>query len=493
MRPAPELMRAALEAARAGENSTWERWPRERRNRRRIGALVCVSLVIAGAGIVGTHGARATGSGGGDMRPNVLIILTDDQRAHGTMMVMPKTRRWFARGGTTLSNAYATTPLCCPSRASIFSGRYAHNHTVQSNQRGAEANFDQSATMQSLLQGAGYRTAIYGKYFNAWDLSENPPGFDRWGIFSPNGVTGYTGTTWNIDGTQREIDRYSTDFVGAEGTRFIGRQEQTDARPWFLELATFAPHQPATPKPRFADARVPAFHADPSMSEADRTDKPGYVQARDPVGLTRIRAARDRELRALMSVDRLVAHVFAALRTDGELANTLAFFLSDNGTLWGAHGMMGKHTPYTPSIRIPMLMRWPGHVDAGIRDRRFAANIDIAPTALEAAQLAPTSWTPDGRSLLDPATRSRVLTEYWQIKHPSDVPTWASTLKRSFQYVEYYDQNGAITFREYYDLRADPWELTNLLHDGNRANDPAIRRLHRELAADRTCSGSACP
>ena len=125
-------------------------------------------------------------------RPNVLIFLTDDQRS-GTMAVMPSTLQRFGEEGTTYAHAFATTPLCCPSRASIFSGRYAHNHTVQSNQHGAEQDFDQNATMQAYLQGAGYRTGIFGKYFNAWDLSEDPAFFDRWAIESPNGYTGYYG------------------------------------------------------------------------------------------------------------------------------------------------------------------------------------------------------------------------------------------------------------------------------------------------------------
>jgi arylsulfatase A-like enzyme len=489
MRPSPELVDAAVKAARAGENTPWERWPRSERRWRRAAALVCVSVLITGSAVVGARRTLAADIGAA---PNILIILTDDQRAHGTLGVMPKTRRWFAKDGTTFPNAFVTTPLCCPSRASIFTGRYAHNHTVQSNQPGAEENFDQSTTMQHLLGDGGYRTAIYGKYFNVWDLSVAPPEFDRWGIFSPHGESGYTGTTWNIDGNQRQVDRYSTDFIRSRGVRFINAQEGNDARPWFLELATFAPHQPSVPKGRFADAPLPAFHPDPSMSETDRGDKPAYVRARPRVSSRRVHKARDEELRCLMSVDQLVGRVFSTLRADAELGNTLAFFLSDNGTLWGAHGIMGKQTPYLPSIRVPMFMRWPGQVAAGATDRRFAANIDVAPTVLEAAGL-PASAAADGRSLLGVWTRPRLLTEYWRLKHPSDVPTWASIVTRSFQYVEYYSDSGAIIFREYYDRREDPWQLTNLLHDGHPGNDPRVAPLHRLLAADRACSGSTCP
>ncbi len=439
----------------------------------------------ATAATVGSSTASATG------RPNILIILTDDQRI-GTMDVMPTTLRLFADRGTTFDQAFATTPLCCPSRASIFSGRYAHNHTVQSNQPGAEGDFDQSATLQAYLQTAGYHTAIFGKYFNAWDLSEDPPFFDRWAIESPNGYTGYYGGTWNVNGTLRTIDPYSTDFIAHRGVSFIRSNESQDGRPWFLELATYGPHMPANDSTKYRGAALPPFRLDSSMRERDLTDKPPYVRDRKRERVQTILTTRARQLRALMSVDDLVRHVFQTLRANGELDNTLAFFMGDNGMLWGAHDIRGKQTPYTPSVRIPMYARWPGHFRSGAVDHRMVANIDIAPTALAAAGIQPTAPM-DGRSLLDAWTRDRILLEYWRLKHPADVPTWASIRTRSYQYIEYYSDDGAVTFREYYDLAIDPWELTNLLHDGNPANDPALGAIQAQLTKDRTCAGAACP
>ncbi|MGZ4146839.1 MAG: sulfatase family protein [Actinomycetota bacterium] len=454
----------------------------------RVAIVAALSLACTGP-IVPT--ARSAERGIGSRRPNVLIILTDDQRLAGTMAVMPATRHWFGRGGTTFTHAFATTPLCCPSRASIFSGLYAHNHTVQNNQPGAESNFDFHTTMQASLHAAGYRTAIFGKYFNAWDLSEDPPSFDRWGIESPNGTTGFWGGTWNIDGRLRKVDEYSTRFIADRGVAFIRSSEADDARPWFLELATYAPHMPALDEARYRSAALPSFSMDPSMSEADLSDKPAYVQGRLRATAYGIEHARAMQLRSLMSVDDLVARVEAALRATGETRTTLAFFLSDNGELWGAHGITGKQTPYLPSVRVPMYARWPGHIGAGAVDGRLVANIDIAPTVLEAAAIDP-AVTMDGRSLFDAWERNRMLLEYWRIKHPSDIPTWGALYTRRYEYVEY-DVGGRIAFREYYDLRHDPFELTNLLDDGTASNDPDVAALHRRLAADRNCSGGSCP
>jgi arylsulfatase A-like enzyme len=491
MRPAPELMREMLRSA-AGEDVPWERWPRPHRMRRAVVTLMCVSLVVAGAGVVGTRHAQATGGGG--MRPNILIIMTDDQRARGTMKVLPHVRRWFGSGGTTFPNAFDTTPLCCPSRAATFSGRYAHNNGVHDNAGTGRQIFDQSATMQRYLHDAGYETGIYGKFFNFWRIADDPPNFDRFGIISPSrDSNGYYGGTWNVDGTLTTIDRYSTDYIAASGARFIRNTEGNDAQPWFLELATYAPHLHAIPKPRYSTAPVGPLHLTPAMEELDRSDKPPSVQAEN-VNLDGVRRSRAVQLRTLMSVDDLTAKIAQTLRQTGEAGNTLAFFLSDNGFLWGEHGLRSKGYPYDAGVRLPFLMRWTGHTQAGSVDRRLVATIDIAPTVMAASGLAaPQDPLMDGRSLLDPSwSRDRLLLEYWPWIG-SSAPGWAATWTKRSEYVEYYDSHGAVTFREYYDLRADPFELTNLFHDANPSNDPAVPPLHRQLAADRTCSGATCP
>ena len=147
--------------------------------RRRLGALLAFTLILAGADHVLPLGAQVA-SGQADRRPNVLIFVTDDQRATNTMWVMPKTRRYFQRQGVSYPNAFAVTPLCCPSRATILTGRYAHNTGVRGNGPRSLRALDRSTLFPRLLQEAGYRTAMVGKFFNSWPLERRPPYFHRW-------------------------------------------------------------------------------------------------------------------------------------------------------------------------------------------------------------------------------------------------------------------------------------------------------------------------
>jgi arylsulfatase A-like enzyme len=202
----------------------------------------------------------------------------------------------------------------------------------------------------------------------------------------------------------------------------------------------------------------------------------------------RARKVRRMQLRTLMSVDDMIGGLFHELRRAGEVEDTLALFLSDNGFLWGEHGLIKKMLPYTRSIRIPLLMRWPGEVEAGAIDHRFATNLDIAPTVLEAAGL-PADRGMDGRSLLGHWNRDRLLIEFFEAQGR---PSWASTVTRSYQYTEYYEDTDAVVFREYYDMERDPWQLDNLLA-GDEANRVDIPRLSDRLARDRECRAAACP
>jgi arylsulfatase A-like enzyme len=204
-------------------------------------------------------------------RPNVLLILTDDQRADGTMDVMPKTRQWFEDGGTRFSQFFATTPLCCPARASIFSGRFTHNHGVRNNTQ--PTVFDERFTIQAYLKAAGYRNGFFGKYFNGWSPLRNPPWFDDWAVFS-----GYSPFGVNENGVVKVVTQYGTSYIRDNALRFIEQSESEDATPWFLELATSAPHAPSTPDAAYQNAAVPAFAPTPANSETDRRDKPPHVQ-----------------------------------------------------------------------------------------------------------------------------------------------------------------------------------------------------------------------
>jgi arylsulfatase A-like enzyme len=459
-----------------------------------LGKTLIATSGAAVAMVVFAPAALGAPSPGG--RPNVLFIVTDDQRIE-TLDVMPKTKRLFQDQGTYFPNAFATTPLCCPARASIFTGRYVHNHGVKLNNQGFL--LDHSSTIQRRLTDAGYATGIVGKFLNDWNLSSNPPYFNKWSIFH-NGP--YADFQANEQGQLKTITQYATDYVAERAVRFIRETERQDERPWFLYVAPTAPHGPFTPEEQYATATVPQFVANPAFFESDRSDKPGYVQS-TVINRTGVLNTRIAQLRMLMSVDDLVSRLFYNLRAKRE-ENTIAFFLSDNGFMWGEHGLMAKQYPYTHSARIPFFLRWHDRVRAGVDDARMVANIDLAPTVMDAVGMPPEPAI-DGMSLLRTAPRDRILLERPARPGP---PTWASVRTPFYQYIETYGDSlltpdDQPVFREYYDLVADPWQLTNSLRDADPLNDPSpqtIEALHQQLVSDLSCSGRgavqdrpACP
>jgi arylsulfatase A-like enzyme len=424
----------------------------------------------------------------------VLIFITDDQRAD-SLEVMPKTIRWFREGGREFTRAFVTTPLCCPSRASIFTGRYAHNHGVLDNF--SATSLDQRSTLQRYLQAAGFQTGIAGKFLNEWDLTIDPPFFDRWAIFRDH--LNYYGVDFNVDGDIRTVKGYSTTFIEQLATEFLADFERHDDQPWLLYVTPLASHKPFTAEPQYADAPVPSEPLNPAVLEDDLSDKPPFLQHRE-LGPKGSRLKRQQQLRTLMSADDLVGRVMTEVRRLGELGNTLAVFLSDNGFLAGEHGLVDKRLPYTESTQIPLFVRWEGHIDSGTVDVRLAANIDVAPTVLAATGVSSRRRYPvDGRDLLRPEIRSRLVMEYF-FDPVRPVPEWAAARTEEFLYAEYYTKDGTTMFQEYYDLTEDPWQLTNLLGDSEEANDPPrslLNRLTRLVAAGSRCRGNegarACP
>ena len=423
-------------------------------------------------------------------RPNVLIIVTDDQRVD-TFGPMPQTRRWFGRGGTRFPNTFATTPLCCPSRASIMSGRYAHNHNVETN-RSAE-RFDERGSLQRYLHEDGYRTAIVGKFLNGW--TRDPSYFDSWAVFVD--PIRYYGARVNIDGTGQRVKMYSTDYVARRSASVLRSFETNDEQPWYLYVAPFAPHDPYQPKRAYRDAKVGGWAGNPAVREGNRSDKPPWVTGRRrQTSFSEGREIRQDQLRTLVSVDDLVRTLARTLDALGEERDTLAVFVSDNGKHWGEHGLGGKQDPYTHSVRIPMYLRWPGHIAAGVDDARLALNVDVAATVLDAAGSTPDAEHPlDGRSLLETWDREHVYSE--NKFGGQGFPSWSTVRTHTEQYIEWYDEDlETISFREYYDLVTDPWQLVNLLGDTDPANDPPPDRLadlQLQIARDRRCEGTSGP
>ena len=425
------------------------------------------------------------------VRPNILVILTDDQRAD-SMFFMPKTRHWFEEGGTRFTEAYANTPLCCPVRSSLMSGRYQHNHGVKDNQS-AKA-LDQSATLQKYLHDGGYQTALDGKFLISWPLPKPPPNFDHFAHFHGN----YNDVPWNVDGTVSTPKQYVTDFQSDRAIDFLGDFAKDPTRPWYLYLTPQAPHSDFTPAQQYANAPVPAWEPSPAVTESDRSDKPDFIRNQH-FARSSAEAARTGQLRTLLSVDDMVDRFFTHLQATGQLDNTLAIYTSDSGWLYSEHGLHSKAVPYTDSVAVPFYVRWPGHVAAGVTDPRPVGLLDIAPSALAAAGLSPNLKYPfDGRSFFSGGGRTESLLEYHYSPDFTSIPSWASIRSAGFQYIEWYKDEAGTTLRarEYYDLANDPWQLVNLLGDGDATNDPSpavLADLAARLARYRQCKGTAEP
>lgn len=442
-------------------------------------------------------------------RPNLLVVLTDDQDAR-SLDVMPRVRRLLADEGVSFGRSFVTTSLCSPSRASLLTGRYAHNHGVRSNLAplggfpGFLAGGHEGSNLATWLRAAGYRTALVGKYLNGYPLPEAPthvpPGWDAWlATFSPRGSDTYFDYSINENGRIVSYGRgaadYSTDVLAARAVELL-REPAFREAPFFLLLATAAPHASATSAPRheglFVGLEMPKG---PAFDEQDVSDKPAYVKDQARLGKREVEQVERRyrqRRRSLVAVDELVGGLLSALQADGRLERTLVVFTSDNGWFDGEHRFTrGKAAPYEESIRVPLILRGPGVARGETRDQ-LVANVDLAPTLLElAGARAPGGL--DGRSLvplLRPAAappaawRSDVLLEYWAQDPGETVPSFAGLRSADRTYVEY-----ATGERELYELGVDPFQLRNVYP---RA-DPALRRrLAGRLAALKACRGAAC-
>ena len=467
------------------------------------------ALVLSAAALVGVAwltpstppGVAEASKGTGDVietlesvaegAPNILIINTDDQRTPGTLEVMPKVRRLFEQAGTRYTNGLVSTPLCCPSRSSFFSGRFSHNTGVLGNgMPNAVAAFDQDATIQGYLQDAGYRTALVGKYLTTVPLMTSPQNWDHWA----HTTGGYNNVPFNVDGTFAQTSGYYSKHMTSFAKSFLTDFESTDDQPWLMYVAPQAPHYNYTPSKKYRDAPLPADIKPPSYNEANTSDKPPWVQWWGDQTEENYQQVRSKQLRTLMSVDDMVGAIFRQMSTFDETRDTLAVFMSDNGYLWGEHSLKEKRFPYVESSEVPFLVRWPGHVTRGAVSDRLVMQVDLLPSALEASGVSPTLTYPlDGKSFLSGTARPEAYQEYFKSPDAGLRP-WASLRGETWQYIEWYDiDTGELVFQEYYDLAADPYQLTNLLNDGIAANDPDVTPLHDRLAVARTCSGLTCP
>jgi arylsulfatase A-like enzyme len=406
-------------------------FPRSRishRARATIAGLLAL-LVIAGVAVA-AHEARGASS-----QPNVIFILTDDMPS-SELAAMPNVQNLLAAQGTTFNEFYISFPLCCPSRATLLSGLYMHNHGVRGNfpPFGSWSRFisHEPSAMPVQVQKDGYYTVHIGKYMNGYALDRPdlpvPPGWDEWyGKVSEDALyydynliekTGPADEHSHLTFYGDQPLDYQTDVFTNRARDFVTRVDtgpEEPQQPFLMDLWFNSPHGPFDPAPRdlyrFAGTPLPKL---PGFNEKDMRDKPKWLRKQAKNRLSRkqikvIAGERRRQEEQLISVDQAVGELVQSLKARGLLDDTYIIFSSDNGFFRGEHRIAsGKYLPYDPASRVPLIIRGPGIPAGGVSDE-LVWNGDIPQTIL---QIASGSENPslDGRSLLpfaqDPARRS---------------------------------------------------------------------------------------
>jgi arylsulfatase A-like enzyme len=426
-----------------------------------------------------------------DPRPNVIVLLTDDQPAD-SLDAMPWLTSQLVMAGSDWSEmpvAVANTPLCCPSRASLLTGRYARHTGVLDNTRGDR--FDDSDTLATRLHDAGYHTGLVGKYLNRYPfgrLPYVPPGWDRFvGKRNLGDDTVYRDFPAIVQGSPVVVHRYATDWLAEHAVRFVRAAPTT--RPFFLLFAPSAPHPPWEAAPRHADADVAAPPPEPSNVAGALRGAPPWVTSR-PVPSAAQRAGwladRLRADRTLLAVDEALRAIVAAL--GDRVDETVIFVLSDNGFSFGEHRWVGKTCPYEACVRIPMAVRSPWG-DGG--DPPLVSVVDLAPTVLRLAGVAApgdpdggsfAGWVAPGLGLPSEPRSDRAFLEW---VGDARIPAWTAVRTTDLKLIRYADGT-----EELYDLGgaigpADPWELDNRVDDPRYAT--VLLRLRAQL--ERTLPG----
>ena len=443
-------------------------------------------------------------------RPHIVVILTDDQRPE-TLRAMPRTRALLAQRGVTFPQAFAPTATCCPSRVSLLTGADAPRSGVWTNwlPYGGFEKFHRSGlesqTIATALSAAGYRTGLVGKYLNNYtsasvrssetgDADYIPPGWSYWSAQVENPDASGVETDPYYDYTMmrraapdapvsyteygRTASDYSTDVFAADAVSFIA--ESADDSPLFLLYSPRAPHKPMTPAPRHRDAVVPDL--DVPGNTGTSQGKPSWVRNAQTPTLAKIRDAQRTQARMMLSVDESVEDIVEALDVKGVLRDTLIVFVSDNGLMWGEHGLFGrKNFPYTETMRVPLIMRWDARLPSGARDSRLVTMSDLAVTIVEAAGAQRPAGMLDGIDALGAQTRDGFLMAAWRNRGPAErrMPAYCGWRTRDFSYVRYAPTALSASVEELFDLRRDPGQTRNLIG----SPDPAVAQVRVQLRA----------
>jgi N-acetylglucosamine-6-sulfatase len=470
-----------------------------------------LATLVATAALVATGAqtppATVDQAAAAPLRPNVLVIESDDQTVE-SMRVMDNVNSLIGDQGARFERSFVNYALCCPSRATFLTGQYMHNHGVLGNAP-PDGGFDRFEALHGdnnlavWLRRAGYYTAMIGKYLNGYGNDPPvPPGWSEWRAAAPDTQAVYD-YTLNENGALVHYGTDPADFkqdvLTRKAVNFVDRRAPR-RKPFFLWLTYTAPHgggPDPNPNPpsncgdtaKPASRHAHAFDSEPlpmpaNFNEADVSDKPAAIRRHPLLGPGAIAAIRQRyrcRLESLLSVDEGVGAVVDQLRAQGELADTLLVFTSDNGFFHGEHRIpFGKLNIYEESIRVPLVMRGPG-IPRGVTVNDLVINADLAPTIVDVASANP-GLVMDGRSLI-PVAQDPGIEQGRELL--VEQPSFEAIRTERYMYAEH--RTGE---QELYDLNNDPFELRS------RHADPAYAVVKAQLAARlhelQDCAGSSC-
>lgn len=411
-------------------------------------------------------------------RPNIIFILVDELRYNalscmGHPFVKTPNIDRLAKEGMLMKNAYVTTPVCSPSRATFLTGRYAQSHGVVKNTK-YNAMTHKMITYPLLLQHSGYLTAFIGKWHMGDDYTPRP-GFDRW-VCAGGNKEPKMNSPMNIDGQTVQTEGHVTDVLTDETIKFI-QSNASNEKPFCISLFHKGVHGPYQPTERNKDLFKDQPIVRTISATSPVTGKPALIgkNGQPPESDEAIR----RQLRMLVDIDDGVGRILETLEELKILDKTFIVFTSDNGYLWGEHGQGQKRLAYEESIKVPMLVRYPALVKAGSTSEASILNIDFAPTFLDLAnvpmhaQMRGQSYLPvfKGQHLKN---RQSLLFEYYL--EPTGIPSWKAVRTDRYKYINYTDLTDC---NELYDLEQDPKEMNNLIK--KRESIVVIKDMEKEL------------
>jgi N-acetylglucosamine-6-sulfatase len=423
---------------------------------------------------------------------NILFILTDDQRydalgfLHKQSFFKTPSLDALASGGVYLPNAFVTTALCAPSRASILTGMYAHRHRVVDNDSAVPRGL---IYFPQYLQRAGYETAFIGKWHMGGHTDHPQPGFNHWVSFKGQGSYLPSKDGLNVNGKPVPQQDYITDELTDYALDWLNGR--SGKQPFMLYLSHKAVHAEFIPAMRHQgnyhnEKFVPPKTMDPKNVEGApmwvQNQRNSWHGVEFPYhkGLD-IGEYYKRYAETMLAVDEGLGRVIDLLKTKGWFDSTLIIFMGDNGFAFGEHGLIDKRTAYEESMRVPMVMHCPDLFKAGSVVSNVVANIDIAPTLLEAAGLKAPDYM-DGKSFIPLAERKVVpwrdflLYEYyWEWPFPQ-TPTMFALRGDEYKYIHYY---GLWDSNELYDLKVDPLESRNLIYSAQHQD--LVKQLREQL------------